>query len=229
MGIPALYGITLGMVGHEGIVSQVPINETCNHAGNAFYAILAGILSFWTQGDGLFWICAGMGVLGSLTLAFVRRSDISHERARGLTDIDGHVKKDPTTIAELARDNRLMILFISVALFHFGNAAMLPLLSQQLSIQNQKQGIAFAAACIIVAQVSMVVSAASCSTLIPLIGSKKVFVAGFGFIPLRGAIIIMLLKFFPNPYVLLTTQILDGMAGGIFGVTAVIVAEDLTR
>ena len=77
MGIPAIYGITLGLVGHEGIVGQVPINETCNHAGNAFYAILAGILAFFTSGDGLFWICAVMGVCGCLILPFIRNKEVN--------------------------------------------------------------------------------------------------------------------------------------------------------
>lgn len=207
MGIPAIYGLTLGLVGHEGIIQQVSINETCNHAGNAFYAILAGALAFFTTGDGLFWICAVMGVLGSITLLFVNSSSVDYNRARGLADSDGKGPAAPTPLSELARDFRLVVLFASVALFHFGNAAMLPLLSQQLSLQNEKQGIAFAAACIIVAQVSMVVSAASCASLIPKMGTKKLFVLGFGCIPVRGAIVVALLKLNPNPYVLLTTQV----------------------
>ena len=143
--------------------------------------------------------------------------------------MDGNVKSEPVQFTELAKDTRLIILFISVALFHLGNAAMLPLLSQKLSLRNQKEGIAFAAACIIIAQVFMVISSAACAFLIPKIGSKKVFVIGFSFIPIRGTMIVILLKFLPNAYALLATQILDGVAGGIFGVTAVIVAEDLTR
>eukprot|EP01041_Mallomonas_annulata_P009499 gene9499-19734_t len=227
MGIPAIYGLTLGLVGPEGIIAQVPTNETCNHAGNAFYAILAGVLAYFTTGDGLFWICAVMGLIGSITLLFVPPSN--PERARGLTDSDGKTRSAPISLSELAMDTRLAILFISVSLFHFGNAAMLPLLSQQLSLQNEKQGIAFAAACIIVAQVSMVFSAASCAGLIPLYGTKKLFVMGFGCIPVRGALVVLLLRVYPNPYVLLLTQVLDGIAGGIFGVTAVLVAEELTR
>jgi len=229
MGIPAIYGLTLGLVGSEGIITQVPVNETCNHAGNAFYAILAGVLAFFTTGDGLFWICAAMGLVGSFFLLTVTSNKQNHDRARGLTDSEGKTRAAPTPFFEMAKDFRLVVLFVSVALFHFGNAAMLPLLSQQLSLQNEKQGIAFAAACIIVAQVTMVVSAASCSSLIPLYGTKKLFVAGFACIPIRGAIVVLLLKIYPNPYVLLLTQVLDGVAGGIFGVTAVIVAEELTR
>mmetsp|Transcript_2566 Transcript_2566/g.2713 ORF Transcript_2566/g.2713 Transcript_2566/m.2713 type:complete len:475 (+) Transcript_2566:73-1497(+) len=229
MSIPAIYGLTLGLVGHDYMVNQVPINETCNHAGNAFYAIFAGLLAFFTTGEGLFWVCAGMGVIGSFCLLTVPSNKIDHNRARGLMDQDGKTRSAPIPLWDLASDVRLIVLFSSVALFHLGNAAMLPLLSQQLSLQNEKQGIAFAAACIIVAQVSMVVSAASCSTLIPQFGTKKLFVAGFGCIPIRGAIVVFLLRVYPNPYVLLLTQVLDGIAGGIFGVTAVIVAEELTR
>lgn len=232
MAMPALYGLTLGLVGTEGIIAQIPINETCNHAGNAFYAILGGALAFMAHGNAVFWIVGVMGIIGSFCLLLVNGKLVDHDRARGLvtsTSGDKTKKYTPIPLLEILRDTRILILLVSISLFHLGNAAMLPLLSQQLSLHNQKQGLAFAAACIIVAQVCMVFSAASCAKLIPLYGTKKLFVLGFGCIPIRGAIIIILLKMYPNAYILLTTQILDGVAGGIFGVTAVIVAEDLTR
>ena len=89
---------------------------------------------------------------------------------------------------------------------------MLPLLSQQLSLKNAEQGTAFAAACVIVAQITMVLAAASCAKLVPRFGTKALFVFGFGCIPIRGAIIVLLLKFYTNNYLLLTTQVLDGLA-----------------
>lgn len=231
MAMPALYGLTLGLVGSEGIIDQIPINETCNHAGNAFYAILGGALAFMAHGDAVFWIVGVMGIIGSFCLLLVNGKLVNHDKARGLVaSLTGEkVKHTPVPLLEILRDIRILILLVSISLFHLGNAAMLPLLSQQLSLHNQNQGLAFAAACIIVAQVCMVFSAASCAKLIPQYGTKKLFVLGFGCIPIRGAMVIVLLKLYPNAYVLLTTQILDGVAGGIFGVTAVIVAEDLTR
>lgn len=55
---PALYSMTLGIVGVKGIVQQVSINETATHMGNAFFAISAGLLIAFTSNGGLiiFWM-----------------------------------------------------------------------------------------------------------------------------------------------------------------------------
>lgn len=48
---------------------------------------------------------------------------------------------------------------------------------------------------------------------------------GFAVLPIRG----VLYTLSNNPYFLVSVQILDGIAGGIFGVLSVLVVADLTR
>jgi MFS family permease len=126
-------------------------------------------------------------------------------------------------------DHHVFVFLLSVLLFHFSNAAMLPLLSQQLFIGNAERGFEFAALAVITAQVSMVCAAMAAGVLVPLLGTKPMFLTALCAIPLRGFIIVMLLGQEPNNVLLLGTQVLDGLAGGIFGVLVVLIAENLAR
>ena len=64
---PAMYALTLGIVGPLGIIAQVPVNETFTHLGNSFFAISCGLLVTYTS-DGLsiFWICIVMRIVSSI-------------------------------------------------------------------------------------------------------------------------------------------------------------------
>lgn len=56
-------------------------------------------------------------------------------------------------------------------------------------------------------------------------GRKPIFLIGFGVLPIRG----VLYTLSNNPYFLVSVQILDGIAGGIFGVLSVLMIADLAR
>lgn len=53
-------------------------------------------------------------------------------------------------------DHRLLIFIISVVLFHFANAAMLPLVGQELSRGHAKASPLYMAVCIVGAQLVMI-------------------------------------------------------------------------
>jgi MFS family permease len=77
----------------------------------------------------------------------------------------------------------------------------------------------------------MVASASMAGRLVPRIGTKPLFISALLAIPLRGVFIVLLLQSelaFKNSF-LLATQILDGLAGGIFGVLLVLITENLSR
>ena len=94
---------------------------------------------------------------------------IDHDRARGLgatgpatIDDTGSVSSKnnaPLKYSDVLSDRNIIVLLSTVFLFHFGNAAMLPLLSQMLAIGNGKAGIPFTAACIMISQAVMVPTA----------------------------------------------------------------------
>lgn len=237
---PALYAMTLGMVGAKGIVQQVPVNETATHCGNAFFAIFSGLLVAFTTDGGLviFWICVAMRILSSLVLyCNIDDRSIDHNKARGLEVNSSPSKEEPAlapiSYSVILTDFYVIIFLLSVMLFHFSNAAMLPLLSQQLFISNAERGFEFAAMAVITAQLSMVASACAAGWMVPRVGTKPLFIVALSAIPIRGVIIVALLAYYADApgsnVLLLSTQLLDGLAGGIFGVLLVLISENLAR
>ena len=126
---------------------------------------------------------------------------------------------------ELFKDRRILTFVASAVLFHFANAAMLPLVGQKSS-DGLKDGAAVVmSACIIAAQIVMIPVALAASRLAASWGRKPVFLIGFGVLPIRGLLYCLSV----NPVYLVGVQLLDGIGAGIFGVVSVLVVADLTR
>jgi MFS family permease len=126
---------------------------------------------------------------------------------------------------QVLADPRILRFAVAVVLFHFANAAMLPLVGQKLALNNQKASALFMSACIVVAQLVMIPVAAWVSRRPSDAGRKPVFLLAFAVLPVRG----VLYTLSNNAYFLVGVQVLDGLAGGIFGVISVIMIADLTR
>lgn len=82
---------------------------------------------------------------------------------------------------------------------------------------------------IIIAQLGMVASASLSGKWILKYGTKYIFICSFIVIPIRGFTVVFLLTYYDHEVALLSTQVLDGIAGGLFGVTSVLITENLTR
>jgi MFS family permease len=144
--------------------------------------------------------------------------------------------KDPRTeagqsggaipILNLFQKRDLMIFLVSVVLFHFANAAMLPMAGQVLAKTHPGADIVALSACIITAQLVMIGIAAMVGWAIRRgIGRKKIFLVAFLTLPIRG----FLFTLTDSPYGVVAIQLLDGVAAGIFGVISIIIAADLMR
>ena len=119
----------------------------------------------------------------------------------------------------------LLIFTASITLFHFANAAMLPLLGEKLAQSNKGVETLFMAACIITAQIVMAPAALLVGHKADSWGRKPIFLAGFAVLPIRG----VLYTLTQNPYALVSIQVLDGIGAGIFGALFFVVIADLTR
>jgi hypothetical protein len=94
-------------------------------------------------------------------------------------------------------------------------------------------GFGFAAAAVVTAQLSMIAAASMTGWLVPKVGTKPLFILALVAIPVRGMLIVMLLRSKSGHGItnvlLLATQTLDGLAGGIIGVLLVLITENLSR
>jgi MFS family permease len=245
---PALAAVSLGLVGRSGLARRMGRNSALDHAGNVVAAGLAGLVGEWLGYGAIFVMTAALCGCGIVAAALIRGDDIDYDRARGSDDgpasvdapmfdrdVDppGSRAADPSktarvaAIGELLKDRRIATFAASVVLFHFANAAMLPLVGQELTAgRGDGHGAAGPmSAAIIAAQLVMVPVALAASRFAESWGRKPTFLVGFAVLPIRG----VLYTLGHDPAYLIAVQLLDGIGAGIFGVVGVLVVADLTR
>ena len=220
---PAVAAISLGLVGRSRLATRVGRNEGFNHGGNVCAAALAAGLSYFCGSGGVFYGVAATAIASAIATTFIREQDIDHNLARGADAEDGD--QEVVSLRGLFTDARIWWFTAAVVLFHFANAAMLPLVGQKVSVNYKETAAIWMAACIIVAQLVMVPVAVFAGNHIDSWGRRSIFLIGFSVLPLRG----LLYTLTDNPAWLIANQILDGVGAGIFGVAAVVMVADLTR
>lgn len=225
---PAIAAITLGLVGHSKLDRRIGRNETFNHSGNVLAATLAAIVGQFISRKGIFFLVGAMAIGSAISARSLRYREIDNELARGGGDGEDDNSEDQDKSSgtkKLFSDRRVLMFCIAVVLFHFANAAMLPLVGQRLARgHHELDPTVYMSACIIVAQLVMTPTASVVGRLSES-GRKPIFLLGFAVLPIRG----VLYTLSNNPYFLVSVQILDGIAGGIFGVLSILVVADLTR
>jgi MFS family permease len=220
---PAAVGaISLGIVGRELFTRRVGRNEAFNHAGNAFTAVAAGIAGWLLAPRAVLWLVAALSATSILAVLAINSGSIDHDLARGS---DKDCDTQPSALRVILECKPLLIFTASITLFHFANAAILPLLGEKLAQSNHGAETLFMAACIIAAQLVMAPMAIVVGHNADAWGRKPIFLVGFAVLPIRG----VLYTLTQNPYALVSIQVLDGVGAGIFGALFFIVIADLTK
>lgn len=222
---PALAAITLGVVGPRMFAKRLGRNESFNHAGNAATAAATGALAYFYGPIVVFWMLAGMAALSVVATLRVPESAIDHDVARGMDHRAGQPHPQPSGFAVLLRNRQLLVFGATVVMFHFANAAMLPLVGQELALVNSEVGTALMAACIVAAQLVMVPVAYLTGSKADVWGRKPIFLVGFAVLTMRG----LLYPVWDNSYWLVGVQLLDGVGAGIFGALFPLVVQDVTH
>ena len=215
---PALMGLTLGLVGQQSFSDQVSRNEFWNHLGNvvSLAGVYAATVAFGLDGViGLMIFTAVASILAALAIDPRR---INHEVARGLASDDG--APGPSGYSVLAGSRGLILLAVTLMIFHFGNAPISRLIAQDFSIQL---GTPFRTTAIItgVSQLSMIVMALAAPMLIRRFGLATVFMIALLALPVRGVIA----AFFNDFAAIFPVQVLDGVGAGLIGIATPIAAE----
>ena len=220
---PAIAAISLGLVGYKGFDRRQGRNQTFNSAGNVTAAVAMGLIGYFLSNRGIFFFVAMLAVPTILMLSLIRPQEIDYDMARGAKD--GKRDANPAGFTELLKDRRLLIFMICAVLFHFANAAMLPLLGEMLAIGKGRKSMMFMSACVVTTQLTITLTAALIGYLAGKWGRKPLLLIGFGVLPLRGVLYCL------THHVgwLIAIQILDGIGAGIFGVVSLLVIADLTR
>ncbi len=224
---PAIAAVTLGIVGPKAFARRIGRNEAFNHSGNATAATLAGISAYFYGPIVVFWLLAAMAVASVLATLSIPSDAIDDDMARGLDDTarDAGQGDPPSGFQVLLTCRPLLIFAGATILFHFSNAAMLPLVGQKLALVNRELGTTLMSVCIVAAQLVMVPVAMIVGRKADVWGRKPIFATALAVLAIRGA----LYPLSDNPYWLVSVQLLDGVGAGIFGALFPLVVSDLTR
>lgn len=226
---PAVAGVTLGIARPQGFDRQFGRNQMANHAGNVAGAALAGWLGWHAGFDAVFALVGVFTLLAiASTLAIPGRA-IDHACARGLDTepaaprtnaayqdtcedaCAGTATSRVGGLRTLAANRPLVVLGASLALFHLGNAAMLPLYGMGVVATHRSNATVFTAQTIVIAQLVMVAAAWLAPRLIRAHGYWRVLLLSYLVLPVRGALAAMLM----SEAGVWPVQVLDGIGAGL--------------
>ncbi|MFA8394126.1 MFS transporter [Burkholderia ubonensis] len=222
---PAVAGVTLGIARQRGFDRQFGRNQMANHAGNVAGAALAGWLGWHAGFDAVFALVAVFTILAVASTLAIPGQAIDHACARGLdTDDAGPRTNDSHDDAfggtstprvgglrTLIANRPLVLLGASLALFHLGNAAMLPLYGMGVVATHRSNASVFTAQTVVIAQLVMVAAAWLAPRLIRAHGYWRVLMFSYLALPVRGVLAAALM----SEAGVWPVQVLDGIGAGL--------------
>ena len=224
LGAPAVTALTLSIVGKKGFPRQQGSNEAANHSGNVVAAGLVAGLTFVVGTSSAVVVLACMALLTGVALWLIPADAIDADRGCGRNQCGEGQEPPDSSLRMLMRDRRLLVLAGAIGLFHLGNAAMLPLLGQKLAQVDHANATKWMAACVIIAQLTMVPVAFTAGRMADSRGARWLLLAACAVLPVRGAIA----AFAPGVWWLVPIEILDGLGAGMLSVAMPIAVADLT-
>ncbi len=207
---PAVAGITLGMFRQSGFGRQLGINQAYNHGGNAVGAALSGLLGWKFGLPAVFWLAVAFGVASIISVLSIPRSSIDDRAARGMREGPGS-GDGASGLSVLLSCKPLLVLAGALALFHLGNAAMLPLYGMAVVAARQGDPAALVAATIVVAQATMVVASLWAMRMAGRDGYWWILLISFVALPVRAVVAAYLIK----SWGVFPVQVLDGIGAGL--------------
>jgi MFS family permease len=172
----------------------------------------------------IFYFVAIMSLATIASVLSIRERDIDHAVARGADGDTGSPRI--VDIRQLFRDKRLAIFGLCAVLFHFANAAVLPLVAEYVA-KSQSANLAplVMSACVTVTQLTIIPIGILIGRFAQRYSRKSVYLIAFCALPVRC----MLYTLSNNPIWLVAVQVLDGVGAGVFGVMQTLVVSDLTK
>ena len=131
----------------------------------------------------VFWLLAAMAIASIFATLSIPADAIDDHVARGLdgaNEPDADHRDKPSGFQVLLTCKPLLIFAAATVLFHFSNAAMLPLVGQKLALVNKELGTTLMSVCIVAAQMVMVPVAILVGRKADVWGRKPIFAAALG-------------------------------------------------
>ncbi|KQP70915.1 ABC transporter permease [Methylobacterium sp. Leaf111] len=221
---PAIAAISIGLVGHARAGERLGRNASFSALGNAVAAAGMGACGYYLSNDAVFYLTAALMVPTLIALSRIRPEEIdgpAHVKASGTAGAG----QGEAGLRALLTNRALLCFGACMTLFFLANAAMLPLVGSMLTLRASETATALIAACIVVPQVVLAVSAPTIGRLAERWGRRPLLLLGFAALPIRG----LLFAYVDSPELLVAVQIFDGISAAVFGVMVPLVVSDATR
>jgi len=244
---PAVTALTLGLTAQPAWGRRIGRNSAFDHAGNICIALAVGAVGTLISKRAVFLLIplfTGAAIAATLSIP---PGAVDGRQARGLApqedaqegaqegahdsvqdgtrDGSQGAMQAATSLRAMLACRPLIVLAGCVFLFHLANAAMLPLVGQELAAGHAHLADGLMSICIIAAQAVMLPLALLVGHKADRWGRKPIFVAAFLILPVRG----VLYTLSRDPAWLVGVQILDGVGAGIYGAIVPLIVADLTR
>jgi MFS family permease len=241
---PCLAAIALGLVRRRQFDQVQGTNQAFNAGGNMFAALALGAVGYYFSLRWMFLFVALLGVGAILSILRIKAADIDFNAARGGEETSQSQEKQcndapPASggvwqnikdllacLADLIKQPPVRVFLVAAVVFHFANAAMVPLVTQLLARGvGAKQAVLFTSGYMLASQLVFVIVAAASGKLASKVGRKPLFLFAFAALAARGVLYTMS----HHPAALIAVQCMDGLGAGIFGVVGVLIIADLTK
>ncbi len=219
---PAIAAISLGLAGRHGMSCRVGRNLRFAATGNALTAAIMGTLGAYLSVSSIFIATTILCIPALIALGQIRADEIDYVRARNATKQDQTVNLQRLT--DFVRNRNLLVFAGCMMLFHFSNASLLPLVSQNLAHSKATLSPLLLAGLIIVPQIVVAILGPWAGYWSELWGRKPLLLAGFATEIARA----LLFSMVTDPLFMIAVQLLDGITGAIVTVLTILVITDLT-
>ena len=221
---PAIAAISLGLVGYAAIGERFGRNARFAAVGTGLSAAVMGAIGHFFSAQAVFFVTAALLIPAIFVLRGIAPAEIDPERAHGNLS-EQPAGKPRADLRSLLRQRPLQIFGFCILLFHFANAAMLPLMGSVLTTRSSQWATVLIGACIVGPQLVVALFSPWVGRQAQRWGRRPLLLVGFAALPIRG----LLFAVVTDPYLLVAVQLLDGLTAAVFSVMVPLTVADLTR
>lgn len=221
---PAIAAISIGLVGHARAGERLGRNASFSAIGNALGAAGMGAIGYYLSNNAVFYLAGLLVIPALVSLSFIPSARAA-EAARPRAAAREPEPREAGGVAVLLKNRALLCFAACMVLFFLANAAMLPLVGSVMTLRASETATALVAACIMVPQAVLALTAPFVGRLAQSWGRKPLLVLGFAALPVRG----LLFAFVSDPYWMVAIQVFDGISASVLGVMVPLIVSDVTR
>jgi MFS family permease len=218
----SLAAIAIGLVGHRALHTRIGRNHRYDSFGNAATAAGIGALGHLVSPRVPFFAAAGLCLPAVAALLLIRGNEISYARARQAPSDD---ERRAVRWRDLLHNRALIIFTVSLVLFQFTNASILPLASERLAANYQFESELVVSALVVVPQTITALIAMWLARKADEWGRRTLLLTAF------LALVARTVLFAPDfgPWYLVGIQVLGGVDAAVIGILTPLVIADCTR